>query len=59
MKKFYCVEDQDDYLGVVCEGDVLVCISNDEAGINEVLLARKDTLRLARHLIKLVEKIDD
>ena len=59
MKKFHCIEDRDDYLEVLEVGAALVRVSNDGGGINEVVLSRKDTLRLARHLIKLVEKMDD
>ena len=59
MKKFYCSTVRGDYLTVIEDEGVLVSVHERYDGPHDVWLSRKDTLRLARHLIKLVEKMDD
>ena len=59
MKKFCCATEIGDYLTVQEDEGVLVSVHMGWDGPYDVRLTRKDTLRLARHLIKLVEKMDD
>ena len=59
MKKFYCTEDRRDFLEVFEDyGTVTHLFEGGRVG-DSVHLSRKGTLRLARHLIKLAEKMDD